>query len=295
MPELQKIKKGLGRGLDTLLPPLEESGLESSQSHTSFREVEIGKIVPGRLQPRTVFDEDEIEDLSSSVAEHGILEPLVVSPLGDDRYELIAGERRFRAAQKIGLTHVPAVIKNVDSESMLLISLVENIQREDLSAIEEARAYKTLVDQFLYTQEQVAKKVGRSRSTVANALRLLELPNEIQDDILMGRYSAGHARAILAISSHEEREKLRQKLLAGISVREAEEEARKRQGRSESKRKVFDLDPLTDTLRKALGTKVIIRRNAKGRGKITIEFYSDEDLGRLTKIFTGRGNNNEEF
>ena len=234
-----KNKRGLGRGLDSLLPPLDdkiktratvsEIGIKRSPT---YREIEIDRIVPGRLQPRTIFDEDEISDLATSIQEHGILEPLIVSPISDSRYELIAGERRLRAAQKVGISRIPAVIKDVDPESMLLMSLVENIQREDLSPIEEARAYKTLVDQFSYTQDQVSKKVGRSRSAVANSLRLLDLPGYIQEDVLLGKYTAGHARTLLTITDASERENLRQKLIAGLSVREAEEEARKRERRA---------------------------------------------------------------
>ena len=289
MSDMNKAKRGLGRGLDTLLPPKPEMTVEST---SCYREVDISSIVPGRLQPRSMFDEEQISSLSLSIEQIGILEPLVVTPLKDGRYELIAGERRYRASNKIGLQKVPVVIKDVDSENMLLMSLVENIQRQDLNSIEEAKAYKILMEQFSYTQEEVAKKLGKSRSSVANTLRLLDLPELFQEDIILGKYSAGHARALLVIENEAEREKLRQDLINGVSVRTAEETARTKSKKKGKSKREINLDPLTSALRNSLGTKVVIKRGESGKGKIAIEFYSDEELDRLTKILL-KGEDNE--
>ena len=285
MPEITRVKRGLGRGLDTLLPPT-----ENVETHVvSYKEVNIDNVVPSRLQPRTLFDEDQIADLANSISEHGVIEPLIVSSLPNGRYELIAGERRLRGSKKAGLSKVPVVIKDVDSESILLMSLVENIQRQDLNPIEEANAYKTLMEEFNYTQEDAAKKLGKSRSSIANTLRLLDLPEEAKEDVLMGRYTAGHARSLLSITDIREREKLRQKLISGISVREAEIEARVKEKRNPGTSKKIDVDPMTAAIRNVLGTKVTIKRNSKGKGKIVIEFYSDEDLNRLMNLIGKKG------
>ena len=278
-------KRGLGRGLDSLIPPPVHAA-EKIEPTRGYHLLEIDSIVPNRQQPRTVFDEEKIRELADSIKEQGIIQPLTVAPLGENRYELIAGERRLRASRMVGLEKVPAVIKEVDDEGMLALSLVENIQREDLNPIEEARAFQELIAQFGHTQEDVAKKVGKSRVAVANSVRLLKLPQVVQEDVANCRYSAGHARAILSVDGIHAQLKLRERILREMpTVRDVEKMVQSyvSGGMKRSRRKKAlspQMNDVAERLKQVLGTKVQITPAGNG-GKITIDYYSIEDLNRI--------------
>ncbi len=282
-----QTKRGLGRGLESLIPPpVTPEGGTGAQG--GYHLLDVDSIVPNRQQPRTVFDEEKIRELADSIKEQGIIQPLAVAPISEGRYELIAGERRLRAARMIGLDKVPAVIKEVDDEGMLAISIIENIQREDLNPIEEARAYNELVGQFGYTQEDVARKVGRSRVSVANSVRLLKLPQVVQEDVASGRYSAGHARAILAVDGIHAQLRLRERILRETpTVRDVEKMVQSytsggnKRGRSQ-RHLSPQMNEIVERLKQALGTKVELRPKGDG-GRIVIDYYTQEDLGRIYK------------
>ncbi len=291
-----QTKRGLGRGLESLIPPpavVPAAADKGEKPEVGYHLLEIDSIVPNRQQPRTVFDEEKIRDLADSIKEQGIIQPLAVVPISGGRYELIAGERRLRAARMIGFAKVPAVIKEVDDEGMLALSIIENIQREDLNPIEEARAYQELIAQFNCTQEEVAKKVGKSRVAVANSVRLLKLPQVIQDDVASGRYSAGHARAILAVEGVHSQLRLRERVIRDMpTVRDVEKMVqsyssggtKRSRGRSSLTPQLSDI---LEQLKLALGTKVQLKTKGQG-GKIVIDFYSQEDLNRLYASIVSR-------
>lgn len=280
-----QLKRGLGRGLESLLPPPIP---ETQTKQDNYRMAPLDKIIPNRLQPRTSFDEEKLRELADSIKEQGILQPLIVSQVGGGRYELIAGERRFRASRMAGLEEVPVVIRETDDEGMLALSIIENIQREDLNPIEEAMGCRELMEQFGCTQEDIAKKLGRSRAAVANSLRLLNLPRAVQDDVASGRYSAGHARAILAVEGIHEQLKLREKILSETpTVRDVEKLVQSylssAKGRSVKKREVStQFNDIVESMKSSLGTKVSINTKKDG-GKIVIEYYSVQDLDRIYK------------
>ncbi len=273
----------LGKGLDALIPewkPTEGKNLIYCG---------IEEIRPNPHQPRKHFDEAKLQELSDSIKEKGILEPLLVRKVSDG-YELIVGERRWRAAQKAGLKEVPVLIKEFDERTALEISLIENLQREDLNPIEEAEAYQRLIEEFHLSHEALSVRIGKDRTTITNALRLLKLPPEIKEHLLQNRLSPGHARAILSLEDQEKQKQLCQLILQkGLSVREAEALAKKWSGKPKKKpvEKTQDdlklqLASLQDSLRRHLGTKVRIHSKGK-RGKIEIEYYSHEDLERIVE------------
>jgi ParB family chromosome partitioning protein len=276
-------KQALGRGLDALIPDMETSDLEPR----SFFYCDIDSIRPNPYQPRRGFSEQELRDLSDSIKEKGIIQPLVVRtvPTG---YELIVGERRWRAAREAKLKQVPVVVKDVAGAEMVEMALVENIQRQDLNPLEKAEAYYRLVDEFGFTQEEVAKRVGQDRSTVANFLRLRNLPQPIQTDIVNNTLTMGHARALLgAETPAQQKEAWRRIVSKNLSVRAAEALVKKLKERRPSASRVkaqssedIYIESLADDLTRHLGTRVrIIRRG--DRGKLEIEFYGNEDLERL--------------
>ncbi|HXG59480.1 MAG TPA: ParB/RepB/Spo0J family partition protein [Thermoanaerobaculia bacterium] len=282
-------KKVLGRGLGALIPGKVEPPLAPAQG--GVNEIPIDQIAPNPYQPRKVFNEASIEELTRSVRQHGIVQPLVVARAGD-RYKLIAGERRFRAAQRAGLRTVPAVIKEaVAAGDELQIALIENIQREDLNPIEEAQAYHQLHEEFGLTQEEISRRVGKERSTVANFLRLLKLPDSVKKLLAQGRLSMGHARALLAIDSPKKQEQLAERVVRrDLSVRQTEMLAAERSPRSgekkEKEKDVFTRDA-EERLTRALRTKVEIDRKRRG-GVIHIRFASEDDLIRIYDELTGR-------
>jgi ParB family chromosome partitioning protein len=290
-------RNALGRGLGALIPaPSVEAGPPPADSRSEpelrgpYTQIEVDRIRPNPQQPRRAFGADELAGLADSILRHGLLQPVVVRE-SPDGYELVVGERRWRAAELAGLTTIPAMVKDVASRELLEMALVENVQRHDLNPIELALAFRALTEGGA-TQEQVGERVGLDRSTIANHLRLLELPRELQQEVESGVLSAGHAKALLQIDNPKRRRHLRDRIVANqLSVRAAEELARSLTGtRTPTRRRpraVGDaLDPhlqqLVDSLRDQLQTKVKIS-TAGGRGKIEIEFYGPEDLHRITQ------------
>jgi ParB family transcriptional regulator, chromosome partitioning protein len=277
-------KMGLGKGLGALIPELEPEGPKS------LLYCGIEEIRPNRSQPRKYFDEPKLQELADSIREKGILEPLIVRRTAEG-YEIVVGERRWRAAQKAGLKEVPVLLKEGDDREVLELSLIENLHRDDLNPIEEAEAYKRLAEEFGLNQEALATRLGKDRSTVANTLRLLKLPYEVREELLRNRITSGHARAILSLESREKQKELCGLVIQkGLSVREAENLAKrwsKPSGKvTASEKKRGDLESqliaLGDSLKRQLGTKVEIRAKGK-RGKIEIEYYSFEDLERIVE------------
>lgn len=269
-----KGRRALGRGLDALLPA-EAAGL---------REIEVERIEPNPTQPRQRFERKALEDLSASIREHGVVQPLVVAGIGDDRYRIVVGERRWQAAKLAGLARVPVVIKDLSDRQTLEMALVENVQRADLNPLEEAMAYQRLIQDFGLTQMEVAQQVGRSRAAVANTLRLLALPDAIKSPVVDGRITEGHARALLGLPSEEAQRALLERIERDdLSVRQTEEIVQRlQQPRATTHRtaKSPDIASLEDELRRSLGTKVTLRHGKRG-GRIVIEYYSDEEFQGL--------------
>jgi ParB family chromosome partitioning protein len=278
-------RKALGRGLGALLSSDRTIDLGSEPT-----EVELDSIVPGAMQPRTHFDEASLESLAESIRSHGIVQPLVVRRRGDI-YELIAGERRWRAARLAGLSKVPVVVKEVPDDSLLEIALIENIQREDLNPIEEAQAYKKLIETVGLTQEALAARVGRDRSYITNYLRLLRLPDDLQHLVIEGRLSTGHARTLLALSHVDLQRRMARKIIDdGLSVRATELLVQKSTDEKPAKKSAASQtdDPniraAETKLRRALGTQVKITQAADGKGKIEIGFFDTRDLDRVYNL-----------
>lgn len=288
----QKKKNGLGMGLDALF--LDNSTEESS---AGFVSVNINDIEPNREQPRKTFDEEALSELAASIGEHGIIQPLVVRPIADGGYQLIAGERRWRAARIAGLNEVPVVIREITDSELLELALVENLQREDLNPIEEAQGLSLLMETYEMTQEQAAKRVGKSRPAVANAVRLLLLPPSVVDMVREGKISAGHARALLALSDNEKIKDLADRIIKkGMSVRDTERLVKfmikeaKGKKKPTKKRDIY-YDEVELAVSDTLGRKAKVNVNATGKGTIQIEFFGKEDLEKLMKIFE---NNDKE-
>ncbi|RLA92967.1 MAG: chromosome partitioning protein ParB [Deltaproteobacteria bacterium] len=274
-------RSGLGKGLDALLRGLEGEG----EAEVFLCEVE--ELSPNPFQPRRDLGEEALEELARSIEQKGLLQPLLVRRKGEG-YEIIAGERRWRAAQRAGLKRVPVILKEASDQEVLEMALVENLQRQDLNPLEEAEAYKRLMEEFGYTQEEVARRVGKDRSSVANTLRLLKLPPEVKEALREGRITAGHARALLAAGSPQEQLRLYQKVLReGLTVRDVEREARSR-GTARRATEAYDPDTeaLLEELRHLLKTQVRISYQ-RGKGKLEIEFYSLEDLERIVDVIRG--------
>jgi ParB family chromosome partitioning protein len=285
-------KRGLGRGLGALIPNAPEPRAESAQEN-SPREIAVEQITPSPFQPRRTFDEAKIDELAASIRMQGIIQPLVVRPQGD-RFELIAGERRWRAAIKAGLTRVPVVIRAASDHEALQLALVENLQREDLSPIEEAAGYRRLQEEFHWSQEEMAEKVGKSRPAIANSLRLLTLPNEVQQEVTAGRLPAGQARALLGL--HTEAliiSASREVIAKGLSTRETEKMVRYLLMGHKRRRALPLLDPdlksIVENLQRALGTRVRLLPKARStKGKIEIEYYTAADLERIIQTISTR-------
>lgn len=273
-------KGGLGRGLEALFN-------ENATDEKGVVTLRLSEIEPNRNQPRTSFDENALSELAESIAKHGLIQPIVVRPTSSGVYQIVAGERRWRACRMAGLIEVPVVIKELDDQNYYEIALIENLQREDLNAVEEAQGYRTLVDTYGLTQEQVAESVGKSRSAVTNALRLLNLNEKALEALKNGEITAGHARAILAADSDELATQMLKAAKSGASVRELEAMAK-------AQIKVTRLTPPTVaknnfyseveiSLKNELGRKVDIKPKGKGKGTITLEFYSDEELAEFAR------------
>lgn len=297
-------KHGLGRGLGALIPPGQPSAITSG-----VKEVPVAAISPNPRQPRHKVDPDALRELADSIREHGLIQPLIVTPAPDStelapRYQLIAGERRWNAAKLAGLASIPVIVRGATPQEMLELALVENIQRADLNVLEEANAYRALMSDFGLTQEQVAAKVGKNRATIANALRLLKLSNEVQAALAEDSISEGHARALLTIEDEKQQTVLlRQVIEQGLSVRQTEEAARRMNTRpttddrrprsavggqrSAEREMPAATRALENDLRNALGTKVQVFRSRKG-GKIVIHFYSEEELEAIYARIVGK-------
>lgn len=275
-------KRGLGRGLEALIPIVDKS-------EENVQEIDIKKIVANDKQPRRDFDELKLDELAESMKQHGVLQPVILRKKGN-AFELVAGERRWRAAAKAGLEKIPAIIKELSDAEVMEIAIIENLQREDLNPIEEAMAYKTLMDDFGLTQEELSKRVGRSRSQIANTVRLLNLDKEIQELVIQNKLTAGHARALLSIQDVRARIGLARKISQeDLSVRETEQLAKKlsEERKKAQRQKSQEINPvildITERLQRALGTRVKIKGSEK-RGKIEIEFYSGDELERILEI-----------
>ena len=288
---MRNRKGGLGRGLDSLIPstPLPHIENNSGEVVADRANVDINSISPNPKQPRTTFDEDALNELAASIKEVGVMQPPVVRALPNGRYELIMGERRLRASKLAGLTTIPVIIRNTSDNEMLREALVENIQRSQLNPLEEGAAYQNLLNDFGYTHDELAVKVGKSRSAVTNTLRLLNLPPSVQRRIAAGVLTAGHARALLSMTDEEEIEKLALKIVAeGLSVRAVEElvalgqEKRKPKKVAPPRSISPQLKEMGDRLADALDTRVNVELG-KEKGKITIEFADLEDLQRIAK------------
>lgn len=279
-------KRGLGRGLSALIP----SASQESHAGEEITELPVDLISPNPDQPRTDLDEDAVAELADSIKKVGLLQPIIVRPLGEG-YQIVAGERRWRACRLAGMERVPVRVRSSTEAESLELALIENLQREDLNAIEEARSYKKLLGQHQMTQAELADKVSKSRSTITNALRLLDLPEEVQELVYQGALTAGHARAVLSIADEGARLRLATKISdEGLSVREAENLARlvaAGQGQRVARPpapKTFKI--VARKLRRYLGTNVRVRAG-KDKNKIEIEFRSEEDLERIFDVLTG--------
>ena len=280
----KRKKVALGKGLGALIPGLEIEEEEKAKQDYFYCEIDL--IRPNRYQPRSAFDEEDLQELADSIKTQGVLQPLLVRK-DEAGYELIAGERRLRASKRAGLTQVPVVIKRVTDDKLLEMSLVENIQRENLNPIEESEAYHRLITQLNLTQDQASARVGKSRSTVANFLRLRQLPDQIKDSITDGSLSMGHARALLgADNSTQQLAAWRMVVARKLSVRDTEnlvrqlKSVKKRSKVTRDSSEQIYLTSLAEDLSRHLGTKILIKKNGK-KGKVEIEFYSDDDLERL--------------
>ena len=279
-------RRALGRGLKALIPDTKAT------SGRELLELSVDQILPGRYQPRHNIDLEGIQELARSIKALGIIQPILVKPADGNTYELIAGERRWRAAREAGLEKVPAIIQKANETETLELALIENIQREDLNPIDAALGYQQLIDKFSLTQEEVSSRVGKDRSSITNSLRLLKLPSQIQEDVSLGRLSMGHARAILSLHGREKQLQARKAIISrDLSVRETERLVRKLgepavPKPSKNDKKDLFISELEAKIRRALGTKVAIRPGGKG-GTVAIQYYSIAELERLTEQITG--------
>ncbi len=283
-------KRGLGRGLDALLGGSVGSAAEAVESEGELRNLKVSTIQAGKYQPRHTFDEDKLEELAASIKSQGLIQPVVVRAIGKGRYELIAGERRWRAAQLAGLVEIPALVKEVADQAVVAMSLIENIQREDLSPLEESQAIERLIEEFDLTHQQAADAVGRSRASVSNLLRLLELPDEIRQLLDKGQLDMGHARALLTLPPERALALARDAVKNDWSVRQLEAAARETGGASGGKSKADsardpNISALEHDLATKLATRVSLAHGRGGRGKLVIHYHSLDELdGILARI-----------
>lgn len=281
-----KKKAGLGKGLDALF-------IDNSTEENGDKLVNINDIEPNRDQPRKHFDEESLKELADSIAMHGVIQPLLVRPLSDGGYQLIAGERRWRASRMAGLSQIPVVVKEMTDEEAMELALIENLQREDLNPIEEAEGFKLLMDTYSFTQEQAAEKVGKSRPAIANSLRLLSLPTEVLDMVKQGIISSGHARTLIPLTDEKLIIKLAEEISQKeLSVRETEKIVKTLlKPKSEIVKKRSKRDPYYDeceiAIREELGRKAKINVSRGNKGSIEIEFFSKEDLQSILEALAG--------
>lgn len=274
-------KTGLGKGLGALIPENED------KVENAITEIKLTDIEPNDKQPRKEFDDSALTDLSESIKEHGVVQPIIVRKLGNG-YQIIAGERRWRASRLAGVKTIPAIVKDCTNLEVMELALIENLQREDLNSIEEAQAYKSLLEEYEMTQEEIAKKIGKSRPAIANSLRLLQLPTVIKDMIASGKISQGHARALLAIEGEKKQLEIAEKIIEQqLNVRQIEKLAKteKTKEKTIEKEDIYQIEikQLEERLKEALGTKVTIQHK-KDKGKIEIEYYSNDELDRIIEL-----------
>ena len=288
-------KGGLGKGLDALFPSnVDINTLGGDVSHETSEkiiEMKINDIEPNVNQPRKNFDDEKIDDLAASIAEHGVLQPIIVAKK-DDYYQIIAGERRWRASKKAGLKTIPVIVRDYDAKKIREVSLIENLQRQDLNALDTAKAIKELMEEHQLTQEQLAKTLGKSRSAIANTLRILNLDERVQDMVQEGKLSEGHARTLASIESPQKQYKLAMDIInLDLSVREAEnmakeekEEVKKKPTNKKKSKLEAIYKDLENRIKSALGTKVSFKPQTKSKGKIVIDYYNEEELERILEI-----------
>ncbi|MBZ4646152.1 MAG: ParB family transcriptional regulator, chromosome partitioning protein [Petroclostridium sp.] len=277
------VKRGLGKGLGALLPGVD------TEEDSPIKEIKLTEIEPNKSQPRKNFDEEKLEALAESIKTHGVIQPIIVKKLESGFYQIIAGERRWRAARLAGLKTIPVIIKDYEKKEVLEIALIENLQREDLNPIEESEAYQNLINEFNLTQEEISARVGKSRSAIANALRLLNLPEGIKQLLIEDKISSGHARAILSIDNIELQIQVANKVVnEGLSVRETEKyvkalvSQKSKKNKKDNKLSHVYID-IQNRMSQNLGTKVRIYPGAN-KSKIEIEYYSDDDLERIMNL-----------
>lgn len=291
------MKRGLGRGLDSLIPAdvmlePEKKNSEKKEKGDGATLVKITMVEPNREQPRKNFDEDSLQELADSIKQFGLLQPILVKDRGE-YYEIVAGERRWRAAKLAGLKEIPVIIRDLTDQEIVEISLIENIQREDLNPIEEAQAYKRLLTEFNLKQDEVAERVSKSRTAVTNSMRLLKLCDQVQKMVIDDMISTGHARALISIEDPEEQYLIAQKIFdEKLSVREVEKLVKnlhkpEKPKKQEDKTLAAIYENISDRLKQYLSTKVSVSARQNGSGKIEIEFYGHEDLERLLEKITG--------
>jgi ParB family chromosome partitioning protein len=278
-------KKGLGRGLSALIPPKPPEAAAQLPKRGAL-ELRIEEILPGDAQPRQRFDDARLDELADSIKKHGVIQPIVVRRRGSEQFEIVAGERRWRAAQRAGLKQIPAVVSDVAPEEALTVALVENLQREDLNPIEEAEAFHRLHEQLGYSQQEIADAVGKDRTTIANSLRLLKLPPGVRQQVLDGELTMGHARALLALEDPTEMEQLGKEVaVKGWSVRQTERATSPVEPRRKTSSKETDAErDVRQRLQRALGTRVELRHQG-GRGTLTVHFSSYAELESLMSRF----------
>ena len=289
-------RRGLGRGLSSLIPTTPPVEPGQGTQETGVRQLPLDDISPNPTQPRQTFEPEALAELAASIKEHGLIQPIIVTqaePASPSAYTIIAGERRWRASKLAGLKEVPVIIKDASPQDMLELALVENVQRSDLNPLEEAVAYETLINEFGLTQIQVAEKVGKSRTAVTNTLRLLQLPDEIKQAVLEGQIREGHARALLGLSDEQTKiEAMKLVINRGLSVRQTEELVRRLNSPAPAPKSEDDLasspetKAIEDRLRERLGTKVTLYRTRKG-GRIVIHYFSEEELADLYEKLIG--------
>lgn len=274
-------KRGLGKGLGALIPENDE------KVQNAVMELKITDVEPNDKQPRKAFDDQALTDLSESIKEHGVVQPIIVRQVGSG-YQIIAGERRWRASRLAGKRTIPAIVKECSNLEVMELALIENLQREDLNSIEEAQAYKSLIEEYNMTQEDISKKIGKSRPAIANSLRLLQLPMEIKSMVAEGKISQGHARALLAIEGEKKQLEMAEKVVTQqLNVRQIEKLAKdtKHKEKTEAPPNPYEIEikQLEERLKTALGTKVTIQYK-RNKGKIEIEYYSNEELDRILDL-----------
>lgn len=282
-------KKGLGRGLQALIPEYQTEELQEVEK------INIAHIYPNQYQPRREFDVNNLNELAESIKQHGVIQPIIVRKV-DSGYQIVAGERRWRASKIAGLSEIPAIVKDFDDLQVMEIALIENLQREDLNPIDEAKAYKALMEQFNLTQEEISKKIGKSRSVIANSIRLLNLDERIQEMLVKGDVTIGHAKVILSLPNKSLQYEAAKKVVEeNLNVRETENLVKNLLHKNEKitkKPKVDKIDvhvkEIEDDLCSFLGTKVKISKKSKDKGIIQIEYYSEEDLTRIIEIIYGK-------